>query len=245
MASAAKQERSLAIISGFFFAATAWWSLRKLREEKNRRQRNSRSLPFDDTGDSEGNVAKRCKRALSPAIPYLEAFLMGLSYPCNDDNPDGYVPLCVAENKLAIDILSERLMQAKTATQTFSDESVYCYNSFLGLPVARQAAAYFIAKRFLFPNVPTITADQALASINPNHIGISSGAAGILNSLFFLLGEKGDACLIPAPYYAAFDSDMSLVANIVPFGFHLSNPTLGPTESELDLAFMEARSVST
>jgi hypothetical protein len=246
MSSTTKQERSLSIISGLFFATTAWWVLRKLREENERKLRNSRSLPFDDTGVPVpgGNVAKRCKRALSPAIPYLEAFLMGLSYPCNQDNPDGYVPFCVAENKLAIDILSERLMQAKTATQTFSDETVYCYNSFLGLPVARQAAAYFIAKRFLFPNVPTISADQALASINPNHIGISSGAAGILNSLFFLLGDKGDACLIPAPYYAAFDSDMSLVANIVPFAFHLSNPTLGPTESELDLAFMEARSVS-
>ena len=31
----------------------------------------------------------------------------------------------------------------------------------------------------------------------------------ILNSLFFLLGDDGDAALIPRPYYSAFDSDMS------------------------------------
>jgi hypothetical protein len=150
-------------------------------------------------------------RALAPATPYLEAFLMGLQYPCDPSSrPDGYIPFCMAENKLVIDVLAERLMQPGTATAAFSDSTVYCYNSFLGIPVARQAAAYFIAKRFLLPDSPSLAPDQALASINPQHIGIGSGAAGVLNSLFYLLGEEGDACLIPAPYYAAFENDMSV-----------------------------------
>jgi hypothetical protein len=36
---------------------------------------------------------------------------------------------------------------------------------------------------------------------------------------------------------------LQVVAGITPFGFHMANPALGPTETELDLAFMEARSV--
>ncbi len=141
-------------------------------------------------------------KALAPAVPYLEAFLKGLSDQCDPiSNPDGYIPFCMAENKLAIDLLAERLMDSGTATAAFSDSIVYCYNSFLGIPIARQAAAYFIAKRFYKPDQPNFTPEQALATVNPQHIGIGPGAAALLNSLFFLLGERNDACLIPAPYY--------------------------------------------
>jgi hypothetical protein len=35
-----------------------------------------------------------------------------------------------------------------------------------------------------------------------------------------------------------------LVAGIIPFGFQMASPVLGPTESELDMAYMESRSVS-
>ncbi|KAL3945853.1 MAG: hypothetical protein SGBAC_000004 [Bacillariaceae sp.] len=236
------QERSLAIISGILFAASAWWTLKKQKEGKERRKRNGQS--FRNTAvASSSNISARCQqRALSPAIPYLESFLLGLQYPYDSDHPDGYIPLCVAENKLATDILSKKLMQPQTASTTFSDASVYAYNSFLGLPVARQAAAYFFAKRFLYPHLPSPSIEQALAAISPDSIGIASGAAGILNSLFFLLGDKGDAALIPRPYYSAFDSDMSLVAEITPFGFSLARPTQGPTESELDMAYLESRS---
>jgi hypothetical protein len=37
---------------------------------------------------------------------------------------------------------------------------------------------------------------------------------------------------------------MQVVAGIVPFAVHMTNPALGPTENELDLGFMQARSVS-
>ncbi len=191
-------------------------------------------------------MSHRCMKALAPSTPYLTSFLQSLQYPCDVDlRPDGYIPLCMAENKLVIDLLSERLLQSSTASAAFSDPAVYCYNSFLGLPVARQAAAYFLAKRFLHTEQQhAVTLEQALKSIHPSHVGIGSGAAGILNGLFYLLGDEGDACLIPAPYYAAFENDMSVVASIVPLAVHISNPTAGPTESELDLAYMEAKSVS-
>jgi hypothetical protein len=152
--------------------------------------------------------------------------------------------MCVAENKLVLDVLAERLMQSKdrtydgqlgcalsmssclsyiltfvmpglfldfivgTATAAFSDSTVYCYNSFLGLPVARDAVAYFLAKRFLFSPEMQVTPEAALYHIKAQHVAIGSGCAAVLHYLFFTLGEEGECCLIPAPYYAAFDSDM-------------------------------------
>ena len=42
--------------------------------------------------------------------------------------------------------------------------------------------------------------------------------------------------LIPAPYYAAFESDMKVVAQCVPLKVSMVNPSEGPTTDELDAA---------
>lgn len=55
----------------------------------------------------------------------------------------------MAENKLVIDLLSQRLVQSETAVRAFHDASVFCYNNFLGLPSARASLAYFIAKHIM------------------------------------------------------------------------------------------------
>jgi 1-aminocyclopropane-1-carboxylate synthase len=186
------------------------------------------------------------------------------------DNPKGHIGLCVAENKLITEILAERFMHPGTATAAFSDSRVFNYNSFLGLSVARDAVAYFLAKRFYRPDeAATMTPQTALSLINPAHVAIGAGCAGILNLLFFGLGENGDACLIPAPYYAAFEKDMNVriasvvlkgvcvilkssslinmnnqvMAGCVPHAVYMANPALGPTMQELDLAFIQAQAV--
>jgi histidinol-phosphate/aromatic aminotransferase/cobyric acid decarboxylase-like protein len=166
-------------------------------------------------------------------------------------NPTGYIALCVAENKLVTSILVDRCMQSGTASAALSDPQVYCYNSFLGMPVAREAAAYFLARWFLFPPhqdeavepaISRLSPIEALQHIQPSHIALAAGASAILNNLFFVLGDVGDACLIPAPYYAAFENDMNLVSHIVPFAIHQANPMQGPTESELSLAYLQCKS---
>ena len=139
-------------------------------------------------------------------------------------------------------LLIDRLVHsATTVTTAFADPAVYGYNSTLGMPVAREAAAYFLARHFLHPDQPNLTLAAALHSIQPRHVALSSGAAAVLHSLFFLLGSAGDACLIPAPYYSLFEQDMNLVAGIIPFAIAQANPLLGPTESELTLAYIQAQ----
>lgn len=157
-------------------------------------------------------------------------------------NPSGYIALCVAENKLVTSILVDRCMQSGTASAALADPQVYCYNSFLGMPVAREAAAYFLARWFLHPTAGSnFSPTEALRQIQPSHIALAAGGAAILSNLFFVLGDPGDACLIPAPYYAAFENDMNLVANVVPFAVHQANPMQGPTESELSLAYLQCK----
>jgi histidinol-phosphate/aromatic aminotransferase/cobyric acid decarboxylase-like protein len=162
----------------------------------------------------------------------------------------------VAENKLITSILVDRCMQSGTASAALSDPQVYCYNSFIGMPVAREAAAYFLERWFLYPSSSSSSSsvlhnqqnekmpnDVTIRKhIDPSHIALAAGAAAILNNLFFVLGDIGDACLIPAPYYAAFENDMNLVSNIVPFVIHQANPMQGPTESELSLAYLQCKS---
>jgi len=83
--------------------------------------------------------------------------------------------MCIAENRLVLDMLAERFMQVGTATATFSDANVYCYNSFLGMPVAREAAAYFLARRFLFPDDPDLAPDLALQHVHPSRVALGAG----------------------------------------------------------------------
>jgi len=128
-------------------------------------------------------------------------------------------------------------LQSGTTSATFGHSDVYCYNSFLGMPVARKAAAYFLARRFLFPDHPDFSPEMAFSHVDPRHVVISSGAAACLNNLFFALGEKGDVCLIPAPYYAAFENDMNVLAGVNPVAVDQANPVAGPTEAELERTF--------
>ena len=151
--------------------------------------------------------------------------------------------MCVAENKLVLDMLAERFMQVGTATAAFSDSDVYCYNSFLGMPVARQAAAYFLARRFLYDSDTDLRPEEALRAVQPKHVGLGAGAAPLLNALFFALGNASDACLIPAPYYAAFENDMNVVAGIVPIAVNQDNAVVGPTNEELEAAYSAAMAV--
>eukprot|EP00934_Nitzschia_sp_Nitz4_P005139 Nitzschia sp. Nitz4//scaffold38_size140716//92269//93917//NITZ4_003153-RA/size140716-augustus-gene-0.124-mRNA-1//1//CDS//3329550096//5129//frame0 len=236
------QETSILVVSAFLFTVSAYWRIKGMQKEK-KDEEACRVLTRNNIAPKGSNVSSRCARALTPVTPYLEAFIEGLSYLCDETTaPDGYVPLCTAENKLVIDLLAERLMQPGTSTAAFSHSVVYSYDSFVGLPVARKAVAYFIARRFYKPEVPVLPPELALAEIKPEHVGIGAGAAGVLNSLYYLLGEAGDACLVPAPFYAAFESITALAADIVPFAVHMADPMRGPTEKEMDMGYVQARS---
>jgi hypothetical protein len=193
-------ERSITVLSTLLFGVTSYWTIRRISRDRHLKANSGKAFhpDYDDLGanddlNNELIVSPRCRNAMTQAMSYLKSFLRGLEYTCTPESLDGFILLCVAENKLAIDLLSDRLQNTSTTISAFSDPIVYCYNSFLGLPVARQAVSYFLAKRFLHtPSGTTfsnqlrtsrtgVSLEQALQSVNPDHIGIGSGASGILN----------------------------------------------------------------
>jgi len=190
--------------------------------------------------ESEGiNLSKRCMSSSGPSLPYLDSFLKSLGDPCHPtDNPGGYITLCVAENKLIINELSKRLTKSSVLEAAFNNEINYCYNDMHGILHVREAIAKFITRKFI--QAKSETHEEAdISAANPDHVVLSSGAGAVLNYLFFSLADDGDVVLIPAPYYAAFNSDMKTIANLKPYAVQQSNPVGGPSVVELDTAFKE------
>lgn len=185
----------------------------------------------------------------------------------NHYNPTGYIILCIAENKLVTDMFIEHINQTGTLACAFNECSGYHYNSMLGLSKCRDAISYFLYKYFYkngYDNDNCISnplenynkdsemdvfidhntsIENALQYINPNNICISCGSSPILNNIFCLLGNDNDCCLIPAPYYTAFENDMNIIAGIKPYPMdNISNVTTGPSIDELNFCFDQALS---
>lgn len=106
--------------------------------------------------------------------------------------------------------MMERCNTAASANAAFSDSEVYGYSSFLGLTKLREALAHFFVRKFLKPDEPSISKEDALELIPMDQVAVAAGCSAIINNTFFLLGEAGDACLIPAPFYAAFENDINV-----------------------------------
>ncbi len=117
-----------------------------------------------------------------------------------ENNPDGAFPLNVAENHLMAGIIKKRLTEI-TSNRTMPDW-VLNYTDTLGHPEVREAMALFM-KKYL-----------CKCPIDPNSIGFSAGASGIIETSSFVLGNKGDVAVIPAPSYPMYSKDMGIKSGI-------------------------------
>jgi aspartate/methionine/tyrosine aminotransferase len=104
------------------------------------------------------------------------------------DNPGGYVNLGTAENRLVWDLLAPRLtMPARSA-------DVH-YGLLYGTPELRAAIATLLA--------------PVWHGVDPEDLVVVSGATAALDILASTLCDPGEAIAVPAPYYAAFDTDLT------------------------------------
>lgn len=234
-----------------FFLSIAWFRSRqrkKLLSEKNDGCNNENQIANDTIGP-------RGASALQKTSSYWKGFMECLRNPCDpSSNPTGYIALCLAENKLVQEALALRLMQQGTAITAFSDSIAYCYSGFLGLPSARLAVASFLEKRFwkksfAYPAGLSSNEYKALETkeedrlINPEYVAFGSGVGSLLNHLFFIIAQRGDVVLIPAPYYAAFEYDAKAIAGCIPFPVYQDNPMLGPSLKDLNNALNLVKAV--
>ena len=129
------------------------------------------------------------------------------------DNPDGYIGLCVAENKLVAEAMADRLAQVPRAPA-----SVLGYDAMTGSVRFREQLGRFLGRTFLG------------RVFDPSQIAVLAGAGSVLEILFHALTDAGDGVLVPTPSYAGFWMDLELrdACRIVPVhteaadGFRLS-----------------------
>jgi aspartate/methionine/tyrosine aminotransferase len=129
------------------------------------------------------------------AIPeYLVRHYEGLDDPFDrNTNPDGYIGLCEAENRLVAEIVAERLDLVPTVPP-----SVLAYDAMTGSLRFRKQLASFLARTVLG------------REFAPEQISALAGAGSVLEILFYALGDPGDGVLVPTPSYAGFWLDLEL-----------------------------------
>lgn len=110
-------------------------------------------------------------------------------HPQND--PEGYIGLCVAENVGVWDLLRPQVQRERRV-----EARRFGYDSMRGALSFRQRLAEFLGQRL------------AGRSIDPEHIAALSGAGSVLEILFYCIADPGDAVLVPTPSYAGFWADL-------------------------------------
>jgi aspartate/methionine/tyrosine aminotransferase len=151
-----------------------------------------------------------------PAAEYLREHFSRLAASHDPSRPDGYIPLCVAENTLVHDLLSPELGKAREIPPR-----VLGYDAMTGSLDFRERLAHFMGRSFLGRQV------------RPDQIAVLNGAGSVLELLFHVIADSGDGVLVPTPSYAGFWPDLETrdELRIVPVhssasdGFRLS-PTL-------------------
>lgn len=108
-----------------------------------------------------------------------------------DTNPDGYIALCVAENKLVWDLLEPRMAECRDL-----EHYSIGYNAMIGALPFREELAAFMGRTFLGRDIRA----EDLAVVN--------GAGSVLELLFYVLCDPGDGVLVPTPSYTGFWSDL-------------------------------------
>jgi len=154
-----------------------------------------------------------------------------------ENNPDGELPLAIAENKLCNDILMPRLKQAASSTM---NEDCLSYTNGTGAPDLKNALSGFLSK-FIFTN----KSDPNPFVIDDEDLVVSGGCTALLYKLSILLFEPGDSVLIPIPYYSAFGRDFANIGSVHVHPIVPPTPWAGPgsgaiTRDTLNLAYTRA-----
>ena len=104
--------------------------------------------------------------------------------------PDGYIPLCIAENALVADLLLPKMAACRDVPA-----GALGYDTMTGSLSFRRQLARFMGRRFLGREP------------HPEQIAVLAGAGSVLEILLHALADPGDGVLVPTPSYAGFWPD--------------------------------------
>lgn len=158
--------------------------------------------------------------------PYFSAHMERVGDRCHPtDNPDGYIGLCLAENKLVWDLVRPKL----TAPRTELPHEAICYDEWTGSRRFREQLGAFMGRTFL------------KREFDADHIAVLAGAGSVLEILFHNLADPGDGILVPTPSYAGFWADLETRDQLTIVPVHKSSRDgFALTEELLDSALRAA-----
>lgn len=171
-----------------------------------------------------GGISCRGSRALVPFSPYIQAVNEAKKNPWSPKNENGYFLMATAESVLTFDLIHEKIRMCREVPA-----DVGLYGNFRGGEKLRSALAKMMERTFMG------------VKVSPAHICISSGVTAVLDLFFFATCDPGDGCLIPAPYFPAFDNDMAIRNEVIPIPVQPQDTrTYIPTAEEMEAAFVIA-----
>uniref|UniRef100_A0A1I7ZJX6 Aminotran_1_2 domain-containing protein n=1 Tax=Steinernema glaseri TaxID=37863 RepID=A0A1I7ZJX6_9BILA len=112
-----------------------------------------------------------------------------------ENNPQGFIKLSSADNKLCREIYSEKWDSIDFGK--FNQEKLMGYPRLPGEKETQATVAGFIY-RFIRKDLPPI---------NPDHIVLTSGVTSAFDALAHVLLNPGEVIFAPAPYYYRFPND--------------------------------------
>ncbi|KAA8520869.1 hypothetical protein F0562_011542 [Nyssa sinensis] len=150
-------------------------------------------------------------------------------------NPRGVIQMGLAENELCFDLIQDWIVnnpKASVCTAEGANEfkDIAIYQDYHGLPEFRNAIAKFMGK---------VRGDRV--TFNADRIVMSGGATGAHEMMVFCLADRGDAFLVPTPYYPGFDRDLRWRTGVqlLPVGCESSN-NFKLTKEALEMAYGKA-----
>ncbi|KAH8516323.1 hypothetical protein H0E87_004611 [Populus deltoides] len=151
-------------------------------------------------------------------------------------NPSGIIQMGLAENQLSFDLIESWIARnpdavglKKNGASIFKELALF--QDYHGLPTFKNALVKFMAE---------IRGNKV--KFDPNKLVLTAGSTSANETLMFCLAERGDAFLVPTPYYPGFDRDLRwrTEVEIVPIHCSSSND-FQITMPALEKSYQEAQ----
>jgi len=200
-------------------------------EQQHREGEGEPSAPLDDPSSSlsPSSTLSVRGRGVKAVRDDLFLFERGLADPYDPvHNADGYLVMLVAENKLMIQEMSQKIQQVQGDNETTLPEWIFTYGPAAGQSDFVAAMARLFSKWIRAP-------------VDPRHVKAQAGAGTVLAELSYLLGDTGDGVLVTAPNYPAFAGDFGVYGGMK---LHTANAAVDagfvPTVHDLDRMYEES-----
>ncbi|MGI9649111.1 MAG: aminotransferase class I/II-fold pyridoxal phosphate-dependent enzyme [Acidimicrobiia bacterium] len=125
-----------------------------------------------------------------------------------DTNPTGYVSMCIAENKLAWDLLGARMAECRDVPARVAE-----YDNMTGSQSFRESLARFLERSVLE------------RPVSPEQVVTLAGSGTVLEMLFYVLADPGDGILVPTPSYSGFWMDLQTRDELTIIPVHTGSET--------------------